>query len=135
DGKTYDASNGLHLPPRIRDLKIDYSALSFVVPEKVRFRYQLQGQDRNWREVANDREVQYSNLPPGDYVFRVTAANNSGLWNQAGTFLDFSIAPTYYQTYWFRAICAAAFLALVWASYRLRIRQLRHQEKKLRDVI
>ena len=135
NGKTYDASNGLRLPPGIRDLKIDYTALSFVAPEKVEFRYQLQGQDRNWREVANDREVQYSNLPPGDYVFRVTAANNSGVWNQAGTFLDFSIAPAYYQTNWFRAVCAAVFLALVWAAYRLRIRQLQRQQEKLRDVI
>jgi PAS domain S-box-containing protein len=133
--KTYDASNGLRLPPRIRDLKIDYAALSFVVPEKVRFRYQLEGQDRSWREVANDREVQYSNLLPGDYVFRVTAANNSGVWNESGTFLDFSIAPAYYQTNRFRAVCAAVLLALVWAAYRLRIRQFRRQEKKLRDVI
>ena len=92
NGKTYDASNGLRLPPRIRDLKIDYTALSFVAPEKVQFRYQLEGQDRNWREVANDREAQYSNLPPGDYVFRVTAANNSGVWNEAGATLEFSVA-------------------------------------------
>ena len=83
NGKAYDASNGIRLPPRIRDLKIDYTALSFVAPEKVQFRYQLEGQDRNWREVANDREAQYSNLPPGDYVFRVTAANKSGVWNEA----------------------------------------------------
>ena len=135
NGKTYDASNGIRFPPGIRDLKIDYTALSFVAPEKVQFRYMLQGQDRTWREIANHREVQYSNLPPGDYVFRVTAANNSGVWNENGAFLDFSIAPTYYQTTWFRALCVAAFLGLLWAAYRLRIRQLRRQEKKLRDVI
>ena len=129
DGKTYDASNGIRLPPRIRDLKIDYTALSFVAPEKVQFRYILEGQDRTWREVANDREVQYSNLPPGDYVFRVTAANNSGVWNQAGTSLHFSIAPAYYQTNWFRALCVAAFLGLLGGAYQLRVRQLRNQEK------
>jgi PAS domain S-box-containing protein len=133
--KTYDASNGLHLPPRIRDLKIGYTALSFVAPEKVRFRFKLEGQDRNWREVANNREVEYSNLPPGDYVFRVTAANNSGVWNEEGAFLDFSIAPAYYQTNSFRALCVAAFLGVLWAAYRLRVQQLRRQEKKLRDVI
>ena len=135
NGKTYDASNGLHLPPRIRDLKIDYTALSFVAPEKVQFRYMLEGQDRNWREVANNREVQYSNLPPGDYVFRVTAANNSGVWNETGDTLHFSIAPAYYQTNWFRALCVAVFLGVLWAAYRLRVQQLRRQEKKLRDVI
>jgi PAS domain S-box-containing protein len=135
NGKTYDASNGLSLPPRIRDLKIDYTALSFVSPEKVQFRYRLEGQDRDWREVANDREVQYSNLPPGNYVFRVTAANNSGVWNEAGAFLDFSIAPAYYQTTWFGVLCVAAFLAMLWMVYQVRMQQVRRQEKKLRDVV
>ena len=125
--KTYDASNGLRLPPRVRDLKIDYTALSFVAPEKVQFRYQLEGQDRSWREVVNDREVQYSNLPPGKYVFRVTAANNSGLWNEAGDTLHFSIAPMYYETNWFRAACLAALMVLVWALYRMRLHQLRRR--------
>jgi signal transduction histidine kinase len=127
NGKTYDAANGLRLPPRMRDLKIDYTALSFVSPEKIRFRYQLEGQDRNWREVANDRQVQYSNLPPGDYVFRVAAANNSGVWNEAGDTLHFSIAPAYYETNWFRALYVAAFLGLLWALYQFRLHQLRQQ--------
>ena len=127
DGKTYNALNGLRLPARIRDLTIDYTALSFVAPEKVQFRYQLEGQDRNWREVVNDREVQYSNLPPGKYVFRVTAANNSGLWNEAGDTLNFSIAPMYYETNWFRAACLAALMVLVWAFYRMRLHQLRRR--------
>jgi signal transduction histidine kinase/ligand-binding sensor domain-containing protein len=127
NGKTYDALNGLRLPPRIRDLKIDYTALSFVAPEKVQFRYQLERQDHNWQEVGNNREVQYSNLTPGNYVFRVTAANNSGVWNEVGDTLDFSIAPAYYETNWFRAICAAAVLLLVWGLYRLRMHQLQRR--------
>ena len=135
DGKTYDASNGLRLPPKVRNLAIDYTALSLVAPEKVHFRFKLEGQDDDWREVANQRRVEYSNLPPGDYRFRVTACNNSGVWNDKGAVLDFVIEPAYYQTNWFRALCAAAFLALLWAAYRLRVRRLRHQEQKLRDVI
>jgi signal transduction histidine kinase/ligand-binding sensor domain-containing protein len=124
NGKTYDVSPGVRLPPRIRDLKIDYTALSFVAPEKIRFRFELEGQDRNWREVVNDREVQYSNLAPGNYVFRVIACNNSGVWNETGAFLHFSIAPAYYQTGWFRAICVTAVLVSVWGLYRLRLQQL-----------
>ena len=63
DDKTYDAStNGLRLPPQVRYLAIDYTALSLVAPEKVRFRYKLEGQDKDWREVVNDRQVQYTNL-------------------------------------------------------------------------
>jgi len=71
--------------------------------------------------------VQYSNLPPGDYVFRVTAANNSGVWNETGASLDLSIAPAYYQTTWFRALCVAAFAGLLWALYQYRLRQVRRQ--------
>ncbi len=135
NGETYDASNGLRLPPRVRDLSIDYTALSFVAPEKVRFRFKLEGQDSDWREVLNNRHVQYSNLAPGDYRFLVTACNNSGVWNEKGVSLDFAIAPAYYQTNWFRALCGAAFLALLWAAYRLRIRQVQQQERKFREAV
>jgi PAS domain S-box-containing protein len=142
DRKTYwqnwsgDASSSrLRLPPLVRDLTIDYTALSLVVPEKVHFRFKLEGQDQDWREVVNDREVQYSNLAPGNYCFRVTASNNSGVWNQTGAFLNFSIAPAFYQTNWFRVLCPAAFVALLWLLYQVRIRQVRRQERKLRDVI
>ena len=83
DDKTYDATNGLRLPPHVRYLAIDYTALSLVAPEKVRFRYKLEGEDKDWREVVNDRQVQYTNLPPKHYRFRVIAANNSGVWNEA----------------------------------------------------
>jgi len=135
DGTTYAPTAGLVLPPRVRNLWIDYTALSLVAPEKVRFRFKLEGQDQDWREAVNVRQVQYSNLAPGNYRFRVIASNNSGVWNEEGASLDFAIRPAYYQTNWFRALCAAAFLALVYAAYRFRVRQLRRQEKKLRDVV
>jgi signal transduction histidine kinase/ligand-binding sensor domain-containing protein len=127
NGKTYDASNGIRLPPRIRNLKIDYTALSFVAPEKVQFRYQLEGQDRSWGEVVDERKVQYSNLPPGNYVFRVIASNNSGVWNETGASLHFSIAAAYYQTAWFRLGCVIALFLLLWATYLFRVRQLQAQ--------
>ena len=109
DGKSYDASQGLRLPPLVRDLSINYTALSLVAPEKMRFRFKLEGQDQDWREVTNDRRVQYSNLAPGHYRFRVMASNNSGVWNEEGALLDFSIDPAFYQTKWFRVACVALF--------------------------
>jgi signal transduction histidine kinase/ligand-binding sensor domain-containing protein len=127
DHESYPASPHLRLPPLIRDLAIDYTALSLAIPEKVRFRFKLEGQDRDWREVVNVRRVQYSNLAPGGYRFRVTASNNSGVWNEQGASLDFSIAPAYWQTRWFIALCVAAFMALLWALYQLRLRQLARQ--------
>jgi hypothetical protein len=102
DGKTYDlpsqGSGGVHLPPRVRGLTIDYTALSLVVSEKVRFRFKLEGQDADWREVVSQRRVEFSNLPPRHYRFRVMACNNRGVWNQDGATLEFTIAPAYYQT-------------------------------------
>ena len=131
DGKGYDpAAYGnvrLPLPARIRDLSIAYTALSLAVPEKIHFRFKLEGQDQDWREVVNDRQVRYSNLGPKNYRFRLKACNNSGVWNEAGVFLDFSVAPAYYQTVWFRAVCVAIFLALLWGIYQLRLRHLRMQ--------
>ncbi|MGC2719006.1 MAG: triple tyrosine motif-containing protein, partial [Candidatus Acidiferrales bacterium] len=127
DAKIYDAASGLRLPPRVRDVSIDYTALSLVVPEKVRFRFKLEGQDRDWREVVNIRQVQYSNLSPGQYTFQLTACNNSGVWNQTGTSLQFSVDPAYYQTIWFRICCVAAFLLLLWGLFQLRLRELAHR--------
>jgi ligand-binding sensor domain-containing protein/signal transduction histidine kinase len=131
DRKTYDAtsdaSGRLRLPPLIRDLQIDYTALSLVAPEKVLFRYKLEGHDTEWQEVGNRRQAFYNDLPPGDYRFRVMACNNSGVWNEEGTFLDFSIAPAYYQTIWFRAACLIALVLLLAALYQLRLRQVARQ--------
>jgi signal transduction histidine kinase/ligand-binding sensor domain-containing protein len=134
DGQTFDEARGVRLPPNVRNVLINYTALSMVAPEKVTFRYKLEGQDLEWREVVNKREVQYSNLPPGNYRFRVTASNNSGVWNEAGDVLDFSIAPAYYQTNWFRALCAVCFLALLWAAYQWRVQQLHHQFGMMLDA-
>ena len=125
DDKTYDEpGNGVRLATGVRYLTIDYTALSLVAPEKVHFRYKLEGQDKDWREVVNDREVQYSNLAPKRYRFRVLASNNSGVWNEEGAAVEFVIPPAWYQTNWFRAACVAAFLAMMWGVYELRVRQL-----------
>ncbi len=127
DHETYAAVSRLTLPPRRRDVQINYTALSLVAPEKVMFRYKLEGHDRDWESVGNRRQAYYNDLPPGNYRFRVIASNNSGVWNETGAALDFSIAPAYWQTAWFRALCVAALLALLWTLYRLRMRQLAHE--------
>src|SRR6185295_19244416 len=94
DRKVYDATSPdgsrLVLPPLIRDLQIDYTALSLIAPEKTLFRYRLEGRDTVWQEAGNRRQAFYTDLPPGNYRFRVTACNNSGVWNETGTYLDFS---------------------------------------------
>ncbi len=121
------ATASLRLPSRIRDLGIEFTALSFTVPEKVRFRLQLDGQDVAPREQVNVRRVDYSNVAPGKYRFHVAAANDSGVWNETGASLDFSIAPAYYQTRWFAALVIVATACLLWMVYKLRVAQLAHQ--------
>jgi len=140
DHKTYntisDAKAPVRLPPLIRDLEIDYTALSFVAPEKVLFRYKLEGWDRDWQNAGNRRQAFFSNLPPGNYRFRVSASNNSGVWNEAGASLDFAVAPAYYQTTWFRLSVVAAFLALLAALYQLRLRYVaRHFEVRMEERV
>jgi signal transduction histidine kinase/ligand-binding sensor domain-containing protein len=128
DRKTYPVSsyaNGsLLLPPLIRDLQIDYTALSLVAPEKILFRYKLEGYDKDWHDAGNRRQAFYTNLAPRKYRFRVMACNNSGVWNETGAFLDFTIAPAYYQTTWFRIALAAAFALVLATLYQLRLRQV-----------
>jgi signal transduction histidine kinase/ligand-binding sensor domain-containing protein len=124
DRKNYEASSNLRLPPLVRDLQVNYTALSLVAPEKNQFRYKLEGHDRDWQNVGTRRQAFYNDLPPGNYRFRVIASNNSGVWNEEGATLDFSIAPAYWQTSWFRVLCVTAILLVLWALYRLRLRQI-----------
>ncbi len=124
DGVIRDAGSGMRLPALSRDVEIDYTALSLVAPEKNRFRVKLEGWDRDWKDAGDKREAFYGNLPPRKYRFRVVGSNNSGVWNEAGDSFEFSIDPAYYQTRWFQAACAAAFLALLWGLYRYRLHQV-----------
>jgi len=124
DGQTYDATQGVRLPANVKDLAIDYTALSLVAPEKVQVRVKLEGQDNDWRVPVNPRHAHYTNLGPGTYRFRVIASNNSGVWNKEGAVLEFSIAPAFYQTAWFAVACGVLFLALLWLVYQFRVRQL-----------
>jgi signal transduction histidine kinase/ligand-binding sensor domain-containing protein len=124
DGNVYAASSGRQLPAIVRDLQIDYTALSFVAPEKNHFRVKLEGRDRNWQDVGTRRQAFYTDLAPGPYRFRVVASNNSGIWNETGATLEFSIAPAYYQTRWFEALIGASGCVLLWAGYRVRVRQV-----------
>jgi signal transduction histidine kinase len=133
DHTTYDAVQGLRLPPLVRDLQIDYTALSLVAPEKNRFRVMLEGRDTEWRDVGTRRQAFYTDLAPGSYRFRVRGSNNSGVWNEASAALEFSIAPAYYQTRWFQALVVAAALSLGWAGYVARLRQVAREYHRRLD--
>ena len=130
DRSAYDAGDLVDLPARTRDLEIHYTALSFVAPQRIRFRYRLDGHDRAWREADTRRTAFYNDLAPGNYRFLVEAAATDGTWSDRPASIRFAIPPMFYQTTWFAALCVVATLALLYGLYRLRVRAL---DRRLRD--
>lgn len=122
NGKTYVGSNELTLPAHTAKLEIDYTALSLAIPERVLFRYKLDGVDNEWQDAGTRRQAFYTSLRPGRYRFHVMACNNDGVWNESGASLSFALAPAFYQTRWFLALCLAVTGCLVCASYMWRVR-------------
>jgi len=131
DHQSYPIEEGLRLPPRVRDMTIEFVALSLADPMRTRFRYRLEGHDSDWREAVDRRQASYTNLPPGRYRFQVKAANNSGVWNEDGAQLAFTILPAFHQTAWFRVGSLVVLAGLIWAGFqialRLRVRRLHRQ--------
>ena len=127
DDKAAASSDGLELPPATNRLEFSYTALSFVAPDKVRFRYRLEGFDSGWIDAGTRRTVTYTNLRPGKYTFHVIAANNDGVWNQEGAAFHFYLKPHFYQTYWFYGLLVLALALLVWQIYQLRVRRMKAQ--------
>jgi signal transduction histidine kinase/ligand-binding sensor domain-containing protein len=124
DRKSYSPADKLSLPALTHDLEIDYTAPSFVVLQKVRFRYKLEGRDTEWQDPMTRRQAFYDDLRPGKYRFRVIACNNDGVWNEEGATLNFSIAPAWYQMAWFRISCVASVIVIAWLLYLIRVQQV-----------
>ncbi|HTJ18525.1 MAG TPA: two-component regulator propeller domain-containing protein [Steroidobacteraceae bacterium] len=123
DGRTYEPRAGVRLPTKARNVQISYTALSLSIPERVHFRYQL-GANEPWQDAGSRRTAYFTDLGPGNYAFRVIAANNDGVWNNVGATLEFAIPPAFYQTKWFYALCALALIAALVFAYRVRVRQV-----------
>jgi signal transduction histidine kinase len=124
DGAIVSIRNAVRLRPFTREVQFDYTALSLVEPQRVRFRYKLQGHDSNWQEAGTRRQAFYTNLSPRVYRFQLLACNNDGLWNEAGAVLDFELLPAFYQTQWFRVVSIIVLMIIAWGVHRMRVRQL-----------
>jgi diguanylate cyclase (GGDEF)-like protein len=127
--------NGMRLGPGSGDVEITFQAPGFVAPERMQVRYRLGGVDREWIDVGTRRTATYSNLGPGKYRFEVKAANNDGRANKDPTSLDFRILPHYYQTYWFRGLCALCLGLLVWRIYLSRVSYLVRKTQQLETIV
>jgi PAS domain S-box-containing protein len=131
DQHSLDLNRAGSAPPGRGDLAFQYTGLSFLAPEHVRFKYKLEGYDRDWINAGDRRAAYYSNIPPGRYTFRVIAANNDGIWNNTGEAYTFYLRQHFYETYRFYAICAVLFLLLLWWLFRLYEQRLKRREHEL----
>ena len=124
DRTPVSVTDSIRLPAGTKNIEIQYTAPSFIKPEQIHFKYCLEGLDSSWIDADGRRTAYYSHLPSGQYSFRVIAGNSDGVWNETGATMSFTVLPAYYQTTWFRLLCAAVFAVLLWAIYRLRLRQV-----------
>jgi signal transduction histidine kinase/ligand-binding sensor domain-containing protein len=127
NGKAYSGNSALTLPKHTQNLEIDYTALSLAVPERVLFRYRLDGVDKDWQEPGPRRQAFYTNLPPGHYRFHVIACNNDGVWNEADEAFEFVIPPTFGQSSLFKVLCLTALGSFLLLAYRLRVSHVTRQ--------
>jgi len=123
-GSQVNAQNPIKIPSGIQSITLNYGSTSLAAPERIRFRYKLDGSDQGWSDTVASRQVVYKNLGPGTYLFRIVASNSVGLWNGPETSVPFVIEPAFWQTWWFRVVCLAGCCLTILAIYRLRIHQL-----------
>lgn len=127
DTRAFTPAGPLQLPASTSHLQIGFTALTLSDPVRVRFRYRLDGYDRDWVEAGAGRQATYTNLPPRQYQFRVAASAGDGTWGEPSTPLTFGIDPMFYQTRWFYVLCGLSVFLIVYASWRLHVRQVRRQ--------
>jgi ligand-binding sensor domain-containing protein/signal transduction histidine kinase len=127
DGSVVDLQGAVHIPGARQRITFSYAGLSLSVPERVKFRYKLDGFDQDWSEPIATREAVYTNLGPGSYRFRVIASNSDGLWNGLESAIQFEIEPVFWQTWWFRLACLMVMGLVILFFYRLRLHRLTRQ--------
>jgi signal transduction histidine kinase/ligand-binding sensor domain-containing protein len=108
----------------VQSIAFNYASSNLSVPERIRFRYKLDGSDRGWSDIVASQQVIYTHLGPGSYRFRVVASDTEGLWNGPETTVPFVIEPAYWQTWWFQILCVSASILVIMALYRLRMYRL-----------
>jgi ligand-binding sensor domain-containing protein/signal transduction histidine kinase len=124
DGSPMQTTDNIKIPSASRRVTLRFIGLSLAAPERVRYRYMLDGFDRGWSEPASTRDAIYTNLRPGSYLFEVVASNSDGLWNQDGTSVAITIVPAFYQTSWFLLLCVLVLAVLSGAAYQWHVREV-----------
>lgn len=135
DGRMVELDKTLDFAPGRGQVEIHYTALSFQMPDLVRFEYKLEGFDSRWEDAGNRRVARYASLPPGDYRFVVRACNNDGVWNETGVAVKFSLQRHFYQTYAFYSLCFVGLAGAGLGLHRLRILKMKQREVELEALV
>ncbi len=125
----------LIFPWNENSFSFDYIALNYINSNKNQYAYMLENFDENWHYVGNRRFANFTNLNPGEYIFRVKAANNDGIWNEKEAALRIIITPPFWQTTWFVGVCIIAGLALIFLIVKLRERNLQIEKRHLEEIV
>jgi signal transduction histidine kinase/streptogramin lyase len=126
---------GLELPHNQNHISFDFEALSYKIPEKVRYQWKLEGLDEDWSPVSKKTEAVYANLAPGEYRFLIRAANNDGLWSKTPLDFEFTIRTPWWETIWFRVVSVLLLAALAFLAIRLRINNIKAKKKELEWMV
>ncbi len=135
DGTALTVAEGMSVSPGRHQLEFQYTALSLLVPQGSLFKYRLEGLDKDWIDAGSRRVANYSGIPPGRYVFQVTASNNDGVWSPTGARLGFRVDPFFYQTSWFALLCVFGGTVVVVAVHFLRVRRFQQNAARLGDLV
>jgi PAS domain S-box-containing protein len=135
DEQLLPATSGMRLPPKTKEVEIEYAGISLTDPGRVQFRHKLEGYDDHWRGPVATRHIRYTNLPPGQYRFQVVASNNDGVWNETGASWSFSMEPAFYQTIWFRLASFGVVAGFFVVLYKIRLRRITRHNTALRQEI
>jgi signal transduction histidine kinase/ligand-binding sensor domain-containing protein len=127
DGREYLTPTGVALDKGVQNLRFDYTAPSLLIPQRVHFRYMLEGFDKSWQSAGTRRQAFYAKIPPGHYTFRVMACNNDGVWSQAGAVTPIYLPPTFLQSWYFTALMLAIVATSLGVLYKLRLRHATNQ--------
>jgi signal transduction histidine kinase/CheY-like chemotaxis protein/streptogramin lyase len=135
DGRAVELTEDLKLPPGVGGLEFHYTATSLLIPERVTFRYMLEGYDRDWVDAGTRRVAYYTHVPGGSYRFRVIAANNDGVWNEVGALVAFRLQPHFYEALWFEVLCGLVLVMAGVGIFRLRLHGIQERSRKLAALV
>ncbi len=130
-----DFRNGLIIEPGMKDIEIRYTGISMIKSDQIKFKYKLEGHDRDWVDAGTERAAHYTYLPPGKYNFLVQAANSDGMWSEKGAQISMELWPFFYQTKLFLLLCALAAALMLLVVWKVSVHQLEARERRLTKLV